>query len=192
MQGNDAASSGGVGAGSQGGCSSFGSAGSSGGDGGAGGSGISEIQKSSRGVGGDGGSGISGNPGGSGGAGCSSGQDPFGCSRCRWSTGSCLSCNPVKTERSLARQVAAAATAAEELATAAAAAGQAPPLEEPGWEAVEEPQAVLHPPPGTVPSDDVGMEVDEQGGEEEPDPDDWEMVPEDVELMAAAFAELHN
>ena len=115
-------------------------------------------------------------------------QGPFGCSRCRWSKGGCLSCNPAKTERWLARQAAAAA-AAEEAAAAAAAAAKAPAPEEPAWEALAESEAVV--PTAGSEEDAAGMEVDEEGGAEG-DAEDWEMSPDDMELLAAAFEDMHS
>ena len=68
--------------------------------------------------------------------------------------GGCLSCNPAKTERWLAKQ--AAAAAAQE-AVAATATPAAPPPEEPVWEALAEPEAVVLAPPNT----EAGQEGEE-------------------------------
>ena len=114
-----------------------------------------------------------------------------------------MACNPAKTARWLAKKAAREAAEVEQ-AAAAVTAGTAVPLEEPSWEALEEAQAVVVAPSSSsgaaageaAASNNEGadMEVDEEGGEdEEMDLDDWQMVPEDdVELLAGAFADLHN
>ena len=57
------------------------------------------------------------------------------------------------------------------------------------WEALAEPEAVVPAPPNTEAGQEEGEEEEEEA---EPDQEEWEMLPEDVELLAATFEDLQS
>ena len=97
----------------------------------------------------------------------------FGCSRCRFSSTGCLSCNPEKTAKWLAKKETA------EAAEAASAAEGTSSKAEAHWEEVEEAEACFE----EVQEGMIDPELEQSFQDE-----DGELEPEAKELLEAAFA----